>query len=806
MALVMTVRKDWGCICRSPEHQKLDESGISSEEGCIPQQVYTQLTDIASLVRDLETTLEVEAGVGSSKTPPEGGGEGRGKESDFCPASDTCITPESRPHGTRNTRRAHEWHDRPLVYSRTSSQVVPSGHTPNLEVVVLKDTHMSRRAEVTVKPPSEEASAGDRRRTRAALSRTQFGTVNYTESFSSSESTSSDDDSGDTGGSRAVGERKKKRVFHRKVQQKQKKKAARVSHVKTGGKVKAAGFVLAVEEEGRSRGRESEGEMEEGEWGPGVVQMECEIGGEEQGPPLPSLSYSPHTFRVGATRVHAAVYEGLGQPFLLGAGSRRNLSQKMDALNSRQSRPLIMRGGINPETVVKPCSVVVTGLPRHIVNQYLSATSAAERSSTAGDTLVSHNDLCGEETSDEDSSSSSESVSMLAAPSHQMSVGCGLQSQSQDGEDSSLSRNLLTPHRVGSRGKSPRARRSFPFSKPLPTLQSQSSSTSTGNIASPVSLFLSHKQSPSSSESPSHSKRRLSLSSSKHHLTPSHSPSPSKDRVPSSKSSSPARSLLPSNFLSPSSSKSPSPGKMSESKSPSPPLAFNFLSPTSSRTPSPPPTSSPTAPPPPPPPHPPPKSPKSSNTTTPTRTTKSSGSSSGGGGGTQKFPVLPKPTPPKPRKTRLSLSSRKGSGSVTPTQRLAVEWSSDDDFRADPSPSVVVSPAPKNQQTKSLPPPVTTEGNSLRGSSTKSTPVLGTMPPSPGSTGQILRSSSSPNEPPTTGARDDHEEEEEGVLMKKLSPQKRSPAKAAAHRPTENNSANSGESLSHFIPKTYHFI
>ena len=63
-------------ICRSPDRQKLDESGISSEEGCIPQQVYSQLTDIVSLVRDLETALDLShTGTDScSKTLSDSGG------------------------------------------------------------------------------------------------------------------------------------------------------------------------------------------------------------------------------------------------------------------------------------------------------------------------------------------------------------------------------------------------------------------------------------------------------------------------------------------------------------------------------------------------------------------------------------------------------------------------------------------------------------------------------------------------------------------------------------------------------------
>ena len=783
-------------ICRSPDHQKLDESGISSEEGYIPRQVYSQLTAIVSLVRDLQTTLDLSnTGTDScSKTLSESGGEGRGKATEghtACFISEYCIFPGDFACEEAENERMLEWYDRPMVYSRSSAQLLPAGCTPNLEVVVLKDTRMSRRAEVVVKPPSEQGPAGDRMRTRPVLPRGKFGTINYLESFSSSSSdlSSSSEDDRDTSGSRTRGERRKKRISRRGMEQK-KKKVPRAMHASDskigGGNFLIADFVVSSTDVGGTRG----GSAVEGDWGAGVVQMECEIGEEEQGPPLSPLLSSSLALSTNSP----SSTKDLSRPFLLENASGLSSSRKTDFSHSGQAIMALARRGesmVNPKKITKPCSVPITSLPRHTVMRYFSAVSVKEPSSTSVESLGSNEDLHGgkqltspntlskEEREDSvstsgESFSSSESDSMLGpikTPARR-----GLKSRSGErgvsGGYNSVAQR--TPRRLGSGGRSPVARRSFPFSKP-PSTPSLPSPSPTRSMAKPAHSTTPYKLPKLKSVSPS--KRRLSLTK---------SPSPSKNSF---------KSPSPSN-LSPTSSKSVTPTQNPSSPS-SPPLSFNFSSPS--------PSESPSSPPPDPLPAPS-KSPVTPTTSSNTvHATPSKPSKTGGSNTTKKSsPPNTKSTPSKSRKTHSNSKSsrRKDSRSTALDQTLAVDWSTDDDFQADPSPSFVISPTASNQKvTSSLPASVKTE-SSCDLSPVKSTPLLATMPPSPQSSSQVLRRSHSPinDEALTTGAAVDEEEggEEEVPVNKKRkgSPKEGPPAVKAPAHSLSGNTAESGEPFS----------
>ena len=205
--------------CRSPDINKLDESGISSEEGCLPQPVYSQLATIASLVGEMKTKLDSNTmatcdqmlvGVGGNSGRKRGGE----REGGFTVVEG--YVPELMVlgrHGVGSRERVGVCDNAaPVVYSRSSAQLLTNGEAPNPDTVVQKDLFWSRCAEVLVKPPSEAPT--ERMWTRSGTRAAHLG-VNYMESFSSSSDfSSSDRDSEES----RVGERRKKRIRRKKTQ------------------------------------------------------------------------------------------------------------------------------------------------------------------------------------------------------------------------------------------------------------------------------------------------------------------------------------------------------------------------------------------------------------------------------------------------------------------------------------------------------------------------------------------------------------------------------------------------------------
>ena len=674
-------------LSRSPDQSRPDESGISSEESCLTLPMYNQLTDMASLLNQLQTTLEGEGGgrSGAGRNQWKGsGGESEGEEggsrggggggvggASFVRLSQTPSPelvvlgpPGTRPQAGKTLARYDP--SRSVVYSRSSSQLLPSGATPNTATVVVKDSCAKlRQAEVVVDLPNE--ASGNRRWTRAGT-RVMDGThhlpVSYLEeSYSSSDLSSSSD-----GESRAVMEieRRKKRLRRRP----QPKSSKSVSKAKgKSAVVLRRDLVSSGEEEEEEEGdgvtsQESQerGAVEED----GGVQMECEVGGEELGSPIPPLvlpspqqqhqtSFQQNTQSAFSFPANvSAVYEDLDLDRTVASAQEGGSDSGCGGGGDGGVR----RGvGVPYAKSVRPCSVTITSLPRHVVHRYLlPRANEKPPSTTAMESAAAsaHLHRKGPRSSSSDSSSlsrsssGSDSESMLVSQ-QQYSVVESV-TPLPDNDDSSPDENgkttssrnsrpgvavkSTTPRRVkgggsgGSKLSPPTARRSFPFSKP------PSTPSASQTIPSTTTTPLSAKSTP---------KFRLAL------IRPL--------------GNSPRLSLT-----------TPTSGYLT--------------------------------------------TPTTTPLTTPTRATRdtpAAGRTSSVVGG---------------RKTLSHSFARKSTGG---DRTLAIEWSSDEDFTRDPTPSLVVSPTPetpvppRNTFTISL--PDVSGGKEAVSGGSKSSPHVSSTPP-----------------------------------------------------------------------------
>lgn len=441
------------CFFSSADQFKPDESGISSEEGCLPGPGFSKLANVATLIQELETKLETHfTGYNSSPRHEEESGvdhdEGTGRG--FPPAPQTPVVlgpPGTQPQPGKTLAR----YDRcpSVVYSRSSSQLVTCGTVPNTTLDVLKDSRASHRAEVTIPLPSD----GERRWTRAgarAIISAYHPGVSYLEE---SDTSSSDVSSSDQENS----------VFMPSVDRKKRLRRRRqlLMEGQRGGQGPKRVVSMAVSSVG-------EGDVDMDDWDD-EVQMECEVGEdvETQSPffkfPSPQALPAPPVVPTNTSPPRIfTVYDDLTliQPH------QKPILESQKAVDDGAVSGT-WRG--KPNLSIRPCAVSITNLPRHIVSRHLRSVPADKQKSSVVLASRCRRDSTSSEGSSS-SSSSSDSVSMLGKELAYPGSSKSGQTDSKGPLVPSTSGLNLTPQRqrLGS-GRAPVARRSFPFSKPPST-------------------------------------------------------------------------------------------------------------------------------------------------------------------------------------------------------------------------------------------------------------------------------------------------------------------------------------------------
>ena len=491
----------------------------------------SQLASIATLFKKLETTLDSSGTHDSTGQDVEGEGiRGRGEDSDTDSPTPPPLAPPPdlvvlAPPGTKPLRgRMLSQHDPDMsvVYSRSSSQLLLSGRSPDPSLVVLKDsTH--RCAEVSVVRPSETTSGF--RWTRAgirAIRSANHPNVRYLEESDTSSDDFSSSDS-DNGVFEPVVEGKKKKKKRVRCKPPQ---GSRFNHGK-----RVSGIVALVSS--------AEEESVEGDYyWEGSVQMECEVGGEHFETQSPMLSLQctsantpPPT--APASIPHAShvniftVYEDLKLP-------QPNKELRSDPI--REKARASVEGSVRRRKQLQPFTVRVTRLPHHIIDQHLLPTKI--KKSTAVEAAAA-----GSMCSDESSTSSSESVSLLRPQSRDLFS----QSESKNTQRTSMqpSSPSLTPRRLGDGGRGPVARRSIPFSKAPrtpagPTTDKPSHTTSLDSPLVPANTTKT--TSSESSQVPATKAKSSHTTPSQSSLLPTKSPLKPLHLKPSSVRSSPSTS------------------------------------------------------------------------------------------------------------------------------------------------------------------------------------------------------------------------------------------------------------------------
>ena len=685
----------------------------------------SQLTNIATLFKQLKATLDLGGTHDNARqdTEREKSTESRegGEESDTDSSTLPSLAPPPdlvvlAPPGTKplcNRMLSRNNRGMSVVYSRSSNQVLLSGKTPDPSLVVLKDS-TPRSIEVSVPRPSEVT--GGFRWTRAGIRAIKSANrLTYLEEseMSSGEFSSSDSDAGVF---KPIVERKKKKRVRRKPPQGSKgSRDERVSEI--------AELVSSGEEES----------MEGDHW-EGSVQMECEVGGEDfetQSPMLilqstsdnvPVVTASASIPRVSPAKVFT-VYEDLKliQP---------NMEHLSDSIGDKTGTGA--EGSAKQEKQLRPCTVRVTSLPHHVIDKHRLPMKI--KKSTAVEATAA--DLCRDSMcSDESSTSSSESVSLLRPQSHNLSSQGGSKKvQYGSGQPSPP----LTPQRLGDRSKEPVARRSIPFSKAPRTLTGKSSNTTLP--ASPFPPTTSHTTSSEHSLVPTTDKPSHTTSS-VHSLIPTTDKPTSSEHslVPTTIKPSPAtsseHSLVPTTTAKPTS--------VVIATAPHPTLSKSSLLPAKSPLQS--------------------LHPKSSST----RFSSSSSASSCS-------------TTPPSTKPPLGVPAKDSAGA----KAMVVGWSSDEDFEATPGPSII-SPT-------IIPPSV---GRKPSTKKEKNDEVAGSLPTnlksavsSRGCASSGLRQSSEALVKLDRGGEGRGIRATPVVAHKKMSPSKDLPVKTEAHSASEDKS------------------
>lgn len=445
------------CFFSSADQFKPDESGISSEEGCLPGPGFSKLANVATLIQELETKLETHFTAYNSSPRHEeesGTDHEEGASRGFSTAAQTPVVlgpPGTQPQPGKTLAR----YDRcpSVVYSRSSSQLVTCGTVPNTTLALLKDSRASHRAEVTIPTPSD----GERRWTRAgarAIISAYHPGVSYLEE---SDSSSSDFSSSD----------RENGVYMPSVERKKKRRCRRQLLTETQRGSQGAKRVVSM-----ATSPVGEGDIEMDDWD-GGVQMECEVGEdiETQSPffkfPSPQTLPNPPVVSTNTSPLRIfTVYDDL----TLFQSHQKVNTESMVSVNSHRA----VDGGTvsgtwsgEPNHSIRPCAVNITNLPRHIVNRHLHSVPADKQKSSVALAGRCRRDSTSSEGST-GSSNSSASVSMLSKePSR---PGSSKSDASKCPPVPSTSVLPLTPQRrrLGS-GRAPVARRSFPFSKPPST-------------------------------------------------------------------------------------------------------------------------------------------------------------------------------------------------------------------------------------------------------------------------------------------------------------------------------------------------
>lgn len=440
---------------RSSDQFKPDESGISSEEGCLPGPAFSKLANLATLIEELETTVETHLTACNSSSRPEEESVTDNEvdcSNGLPPAAQAPVVlgpPGTQPQPGKTLARYDQCPS--VVYSRSSSQLVSCGAVPNTTLAALKHSRVSRRAEVMVPVPSD----GERRWTRAgarAITSAHHPGVSYWEESDTSYSESSSSDPENDVYMASV-ERKKKVRRRRQLLT-----GSHRDSTKDSKRVVSMAPLLV-----------GEGDVEREDWD-GGVQMECEVGEdvETQSPffnfPSPQALPDPPVGRTNPSppRVFTVYDDLLFQPHHRPVW---NSQTPMDGglVSSR------WRG--KPHPSIRPCAVNITNLPRHIVSQHLHSVQADGQKFSV---VLAGRHRRDSASSEESTSSSSSSASLSMLRQETSCVGSSKSGQTDSKNPSSpvpsTSVLKLTPRRerLGS-GRTPMARRSFPFSKPPST-------------------------------------------------------------------------------------------------------------------------------------------------------------------------------------------------------------------------------------------------------------------------------------------------------------------------------------------------
>ena len=399
-----------------------------------------------------------------------------------------------------------------VVYSRSSSQLLVSGSVPNTSMIVVKDSCAKlRRGEVTVILPSDVTH--NRRWTRAGtrvIDGTHQSGVNYLEeSFSSSQFSSSSDEEKNV--FRVEIEKTKKKRTRRKRPQSHNTRAGHGSLKRRERKSVALAELISSAEEDEGKGEEDGGQaieeldiVEEGGWEEGAVQMEYEIGNEDEDEsPTPPLVLKP----TQQTPFKPSTKKAFSYP--------AKVCTVYENLEADKSIPSVIRSksdgvqrvvGMNCKKVLRPCSVNITGLPQHIIHRFLQPQ--VKKSPSAVVESIVHVQLQGDSMSatNNNSTSSSSSSSSSGSDSESMLVDTRKSRRNTSPNNtsgtprSSMVVTSTTPRRLSSNGwRSPVARRSFPFSKPPNTTSTNTTSYSpTSETVHSTTTPLSPKSPPTS--------------------------------------------------------------------------------------------------------------------------------------------------------------------------------------------------------------------------------------------------------------------------------------------------------------------
>ena len=481
-------------ICRSCDHCSIiiivyigyrscdqsrpgDQPGASPEDDSV-QRPASQLAEVAHLFEQLQATLDTDGAVENAP--------GEKLESQQDTVNIVDLSPESPspspslPFASmgllfrEGSGKTHTCDDNDLnisaVYSRCSSILLTPGSLPNLEGVVQKDLNLSQRTEVTVILPDIDS---DTRRWTRSGTRALFGSCEGESHLYSLRDGETSSDFADSDSNAAVSEpgaRKKKRAHQKSLQ----RSSVKPSYCSNGEEVHVVGEMVRREyNESGDCERDTPPYFEF----PSPVSQSASISS-----PLssPSDNAMAHILSSGASSMNTA--GNISSAFLPDSGvevSGVEVSEGNGASCEMVDGKCVIHRRHNKPSL-KPCTLNITPLPKHIVNKHIAKVSDMKGK------VHSRSDRS---TSPVSSSSidSTDSLSILNKPPPAFKVPKGSEDNDEGIPDSgnSTHHKSLTPQRSRI-GKEPVAKRSLPFSKPprsaLPSVFKRAGAVSSRNI------------------------------------------------------------------------------------------------------------------------------------------------------------------------------------------------------------------------------------------------------------------------------------------------------------------------------------